>query len=165
MGYLNEGRLTEKGEFSSRIYADEILIGEIFATEFIKGLDEFQIMMIIACLAYEPREKTEFGVLYPSKPVNDLKQKLKGNGFLRREKRFNYLDELTAMVDPCYHGKDIFEIMKNTNFLEGDVIRFFRQMLDRLGQIKNATKDPELKQMLVGCHDRIVSSLSDIDTI
>jgi len=165
MGYLNEGRLTEKGEFSSRIYADEILIGEIFATEFIKGLDEFQIMMIIACLAYEPREKTEFGVLYPSKPLNGLKQKLKDNVFLRREKRFNYLDELTAMVDPCYHGKEIFEIMKNTNFLEGDVIRFFRQMLDRLGQIKNATKDPELKQMLIGCHNLIISSLSDIDTI
>jgi len=162
LGYVKEGRLTEKGEFSSRIYADEITIGEIFATEFYKELNEYHIMMIIACLCYEPREKTRFYKTYQSKFMNDLKKKVRDRHMGRR---FNHLDELTALIHPCYHGKDIFEIMKNTNFLEGDIIRFFRQMLDRFSQIKNATKDMMLKQMVGSCQRLIVDSLADIDRI
>ena len=161
LGFVKEGKLTEKGEFSSGIYADEITIGEIFATDFYKDLMEYQLMMIIACLCYEPRERTEFYKTYPSKPSNDLKKKM----YELKEKRFNSLDSLTALIHPCYHGKDIFEIMKNTNFLEGDIIRFFRQMLDRFSQIRNATNDARLEQMARNCQDIIISSLSDIDKI
>ena len=69
------------------------------------------------------------------------------------------------MIHPCYYGKDVFDILKNTNFLEGDVIRFFRQMLDRFGQIKGATKDRMLQQMIKSCMNLIIDSLSLVDTI
>jgi superfamily II RNA helicase len=55
--------------------------------------------------------------------------------------------------------------MKNTNFLEGDLIRFFRQMIDRLSQIRNATTDPDLRQIVRNCNEIIISSLADIDAI
>jgi len=55
--------------------------------------------------------------------------------------------------------------MKNTNFLEGDIIRFFRQMLDRITQIKHATDDDRLRQMTKSCQEIIISSLADIDAI
>ena len=165
LGYIKEDRLTEKGEFSSKIYADEIVIGEIFATDFYAGLNEYEIMMIIASLCYEPREKTEFYKTYRSKPLNELKKKIWDNEQMRKVSRFNYLDALTAMIHPCYHGKDIFYIIKNTNLLEGDIIRLFRQMLDRLAQIKNATADNRLAQIIRNCQDIIINSLSDIDAI
>jgi len=165
LGYVKEGKLTEKGEFSSKIYADEIIIGEIFATDFYKDLNEYDLMMVIAALCYEPREKTEFYKTYSSKFLNDLKKRIYNDSYIRREKRFNHLDDLTALIHPCYYGKDIFDILKNINFFEGDVIRFFRQMLDRFSQIKGATNDRMLQQMIKSCMNLIGDSLALVDAI
>ena len=162
-GYVHEGKLTYKGEFSSKIYADEIILGEIFATDFYKELNEYQIMLIIACLCYEPREKTEFYKTYTSKFLHDLTRKIHHD--LGIERRFHCIEQLTALMHPCYYGKDIFNIMKNTNLLEGDVIRFFRQMIDRLAQINNATDDFSLRQRVRNCQELIISSLAGIDVI
>ncbi|MFC1732512.1 DEAD/DEAH box helicase [candidate division KSB1 bacterium] len=163
LGYIKEGKLTEKGKFSSKIYSDEIMIGELFATDFYSKLDGYQLMLIMASLCYEPRKKTKFYKTYPSKSLNELKSKIPSD--LGMKKRFNHLDSITALIHPCYHGKDIFEILDNTNLLEGDIIRFFRQMIDRFSQIRNATDDIKLKDMVKSCQDLIIHSLADIDII
>ena len=165
LGYVKDNKLTEKGIFSCEIYSDEILIGEIFATSFYMELSEYQMLMILACLCYEPREKTEFYKEYPSKLVNDLKKRLGANDFLRKEPRFNSLDALTALMHPCYDNKTIFDIIDNTNLLEGDLIRFFRQILDKLNQIKQSSQDQQLQQMLKSCQGLIINCLRDIDTV
>ncbi len=121
--------------------------------------------MIIACLSYEPREKTELYKKYPSNFINELKRRLKTNEYILKEKKFHYIDDITALIDPCYHGKNIFDIMKNTNLLEGDLIRFFRQMLDRMGQITEATDDHILRNMLIGCKHLIKDCLKEIDDV
>jgi superfamily II RNA helicase len=36
--------------------------------------------------------------------------------------------------------------MKRTNLLEGDIIRWFRMIIDVLFQIKNATDNPEVSE-------------------
>jgi len=162
MDYIKDGKLTPKGEFSSKIYSDEILIGEMFATDFYFDLNEYQILMILACLSYEPRAKTEFYKDYPSKFVNDLKGALRKRELL---KNFKSLDKLTALIHPCYHNKSIFEILPNTNLLEGDLIRFFRQILDKIGQIKKATSDERLRQMLGSCQSVIFDCLKDVDVV
>ena len=74
MGYVEHGKLTEKGEFSANIYSDEILLGEIFATDFYKSLNEYQMLMIVACACYEGRERTEYHKLFHSKAIDDLKK-------------------------------------------------------------------------------------------
>src|SRR3989344_5932898 len=141
MGYVNGNSLTEKGVFASKIYSDEIIIGEIFATELYKELNEYQMLMAVACICYESREKTEFFKRYPSQSADSLKKMVWKNEYLSREKRFRQIENLTAMVHPLYHGRNLFRILENTNLLEGDVIRFFRQVVDKLGQIKGATED------------------------
>ncbi len=165
MGYIRDHGLTKKGGFSSKIYADEILTGEIFATDFYRQFDEYQILLIIACLSYEARQNTEFYETYPCRLVVDLKKKLSSEDYLKREKRFENMKDLTALIQPCYEGISIFEIIHNTNLLEGDVIRIFRQMLDRIGQILNATDDDKLIGILKICRDRIDESMKDIDAI
>lgn len=164
LGYVKDGKLTSKGEFSSKIYADEILTGEIFATNFYKGLTEYQFLLIIASLSYEPRERTEFFKKYPSSSLNELKKKIRNSEEVKN-KRFNHLDSLTALIHPLFQGKNVFEIMKNTNFLEGDVIRFFRQMLDRFSQIREAAEVEDLRQIVRNCQDIINDSLSLIDAV
>ena len=165
LDYIKEGKLTKKGEFSSKIYSDEIIIGELFATDFYKGLDEYSFMLIMASLCFEPKEKTELYKTYNSKSLNKLKNKIFNDAYLKKDKRFNNFDELTALVHPCYYGKDLFDIMKNTNFFEGDVIRFLRQMLDKFSQIKEATEDRLLEGKVINCMNLITDSLSLVDTI
>ena len=165
MGYVKNNRLTEKGEFSSNIYSDEILIGEIFATEFYKQLNEYNMLMIVACLCYEARERTEFYKKYPSHFVEHLNKLLWKDDFLRKEKRFNEIDNLTAIVHPCYHGMDLFKILESTNLLEGDVIRFLRQVIDKLGQIKSSTQDKSLRDMLDNCQKLVNDCVKDFGIV
>ncbi|NQV08299.1 DEAD/DEAH box helicase [Candidatus Woesearchaeota archaeon] len=165
LGYVKDDKLTYKGEFSSRVYADEILIGEIFATDFYKGLNEYQILLIIACIVYESRKTTEFYTKFPSKLIADLKRKIRSNFYISKDKRWKDMNHLTALVTPCYERKTIFDILKNTNLVEGDLLRFFRQIVDRIGQVRKATDNEELRQKLRGCLELIDDCLTDIDTV
>ena len=166
LNYVKQNNsLTDKGDFSSKIYADEIDYGEIFSTDFYKDLNEYQVLMIIAALCYESRERTKFFEKYLTDDLRKLKKLLRNNEYLYKEKRFKSFNKLTALIHPVYHGKTIFDVLDNTNLLEGDVIRFFRQIMDRLGQIKKATKDDALRRMLNTCQDVISDSMKDIDVI
>jgi superfamily II RNA helicase len=165
LGYVSEGKLTDKGEFSSKIYADVIMIGEIFSTEFYLDLNEYQLLLLLACLCYEPREKTELYEEYHSKFLSDLKKAVKMDKYIGSDQRFRNLDSITALMHPCFKGESIFEVMKNTNLLEGDLIRFFRQILDRINQIKKATEDRRLKQIVRNCQDLVLNCLKDIDVV
>ena len=165
IGYIKNNMLTEKGEFSSNIYSDEILTGEIFATDFYKQLNEYQMLMIVACICYEARERTEHRKTYPSKPSNELKKLIWADEFLNKDKRFREIDNLTSMIHPCYYGSSLFKILENTSLLEGDLIRFFRQIIDRLGQIKSATQDKSLRDMLDNCQQLVNNCVKDFGIV
>jgi superfamily II RNA helicase len=165
-GFLDKtGELTEKGDFSANIYADEILTGEIFASKFHRGLGDYQLMLLIGGLSYEHKPKNEFYKKFPSGDVKNLLKQLKGNEKLRRYRRFEHVKDLTALLHPCFYGADLFGAFKNTNLLEGDVIRFYRQMLDRIGQIKNATPDYMLKERLDGVQEKIQNFIQAVDVL
>jgi superfamily II RNA helicase len=166
MGYVTQdNKLTEKGEFASTIYADEILTGEIFATDFYKQLNEFQILLIIACLSYEAREKTKFYKDFGSDFLNSLVNRIHKDVFLKKSKQFKQLKNMTTFIHPIYHGKKVFDVMDMTNLPEGDIFRFYRQVLDRIGQIKNSTRDGRLKDILKSCKTVISDAMEDIDAI
>jgi len=165
LGYIQNGTLTPKGMFASKIYVDEITMTEIFATPFYKKLNEYHILLVLACLCYEPRERTEFFKRFPSREMNELQHLIAKDPLLSKHKLFPFMATLTALISPCYNGKSIFDIIANTNLLEGDLIRFFRQILDRIGQLKNATDDRELVATLENCQLLIKTCLKDIDVV
>ncbi|MCX6710256.1 MAG: DEAD/DEAH box helicase [Candidatus Woesearchaeota archaeon] len=165
LGYIDGNELTEKGEFSSRIYADEILFGEIFATDFYKSLNEYQILIVLACICNEASEKTEFENEVKSKDVAALRRILIDKGFMKKDRRFNYFNEMTSLIYPAYKGESIFEVIKNTTMLEGDVMRFFRQILDRIGQIRNAANDRNLITVMDDCQNIIQNCIKDVDIV
>ena len=165
LGYVSENALTEKGEFGSRIYSDEILTTEIFATPFYRKLDEYQMLLMVAAIVYEYRERTQFRQLFPSPAFNDMVRKIQADAYLSKEKRFAHSRDLTAFVHPCYHGDTIFDILGNTNLLEGDILRLFRQMMDRMNQIKMATTDTQLRDRMENCQRLVIACLKDIDAV
>ena len=159
--YIEDDKLTYKGEFAARIYADEIITAEIFATDFYKNLEEYEITMILCAICYEPRETTKFFNVFKSKKVFNLKRKLRKF----KDKHFINLLDLTAFIDPLYKEKTLFDILDNTNLLEGDVIRLLRQILDRIGQMKKATHDIDLSHTLDSIAFKIEKSMEEIDMI
>ncbi|MFH1849071.1 MAG: DEAD/DEAH box helicase [archaeon] len=164
-GFIDDRGLTEKGRFASRIFSDEIITAEIFGTGFWIGLNEYQILLLLACIVYEPREREKFKKMQPTSFSRELRRALMRHPVLSRERRFNLMDKLASMVDPVYHGSSMFDILPSTNLLEGDLIRFFRQMIDRIGQIRKSTQNHDLVEILKNCNDVIVSSMKDIDAI
>ena len=77
--------------------------------------------------------------------------------------RFGEIDNLTGIIYPCYKGHGIFEVLKNSSLPEGDVIRFFRQIIDRLSQIKAATQDRSLGDMMDNCQKIVAACIEEVD--
>ncbi|MBI2550361.1 DEAD/DEAH box helicase [Candidatus Woesearchaeota archaeon] len=165
LGYISERRLTEKGEFASQIYSDEILIGELFATDFHKQLNTYQILLLIAAVCYEGRERTQFHHRFPSQDAHRLQHLLRTHHYAQKDKRFEEVIDITAIAQPCYSGQNLFDIVKNTSLQEGDIIRLLRQVLDKLRQARTATKDHKLASALHECQQRVISCLKDVDVV
>ena len=162
-GFIKDQVLTDKGVFSSKIFADEITMGEIFATEVVESLDEYQILLVLAALVYESKErkKTESSG-YKNEQLQQLLGVLHKKEPLHHERKFLQLQEMTTLVYPIYHGKTFFDVLESTEMLEGDLIRFYGQILDRLGQIRKATVDHKLIRKMENCQGIVEKSLEGI---
>ncbi len=165
LGYLSDGRLTEKGEFAAQIYSEEILTGELFVTDFYKQLNTYQTLLLVAAICYESRERTQFHKKFPSEDARRLQHLLRTHHYTQKDKRFEDITDITALIQPCYEGANLFDLAKNTSLQEGDVIRFLRQILDRIRQVKTATKDHHLTSTLHDCQKRVISCLKDVDVV
>ncbi|MBI2175730.1 DEAD/DEAH box helicase [Candidatus Woesearchaeota archaeon] len=165
LGYLTDRRLTEKGEFAAQIYSDEIITGELFATDFYKQLNTYQTLLVIAAICYESRERTQFHHRFPTQDAHRLQHLLRTHHYTQKDKRFEDLIDITAIIHPCYEGANLFVLAKNTSLQEGDIIRFLRQILDRIRQVRSATKDHHLTSTLHDCQARVINCLKDVDVV
>lgn len=163
--YIADGKLTPKGEFASRIFCDEMLISELFATTFYYQLNEYQMMLLIGSLVYEPRVSDKFFKRMMDGDADQLMRRLQKDDFLGKARQFKRMKDLTTFIHPCYNGKSFFTLLDKSSLLEGDVIKFFKQMLDRIGQIRKATRDQRLVDMLRECAVRIDKCLEGIDVV
>lgn len=163
-GYVKSGMLTGKGEFASRIYSDEIITTEIFGTGIIRELNQYQALLLLACICHE-KEKTEFHRQYQSKDLERVKRLVLSHNELRQDKRFREMGNMTSIMHPCYHGKSIFEIIPNTSMPEGDLIRFLKQVIDRTNQIRHAAPGSSLAGFMDGCRQIVVKCIQDVDMV
>lgn len=162
LGYVEEEKLTEKGHFAAKIFADEITIGEIFATDIVSELDEYQILLLLACLVYEFRDLDMFKKKFDNEKVRLIWKIISKNEFLYNEKKFKEMNKLTAIIHPIYYGESFFDVLEQTSLVEGDLIRFFGQILDRAGQIKKATANFNVQRKMLNCEGIIKKALEGI---
>jgi len=160
--FIVGNKLMPKGFFSSKIFADEITLGEIFATPLVEKLDEYQILLVLAALVYEPREGHKFKQKFKDDSLQKVKGILRKNEYVGREKKFLQLDNVTVFINPIYNGKTFFDVLDFTNLLEGDLIRLYSQILDRVGQILKASADYKLKNKMINCQSIVTRALEGI---
>ncbi|MFH1456164.1 MAG: DEAD/DEAH box helicase [archaeon] len=156
LDHINKkGQLTDKGIFATRIYTNELLTTEIFGTDMWKNFDEYELACLLATLTFERRR----GNMFYKKTAKDKYAKfarlLNQNPYLKQKLKIELLRDIVPLVYHWTHEGKFKDMMKFTNFQEGDYIRFFRQIIDLLRQILKATTNEELKFRLHEIKDKI----------
>ena len=161
-GIEKQVKLTEKGDFSSKIFADEIAMGEAFSTSISEKIDEYQILLVLAALVYEPRDTHKFRQKFKNDSLKKLRLILRDNDYLSQFDKFENFEIITVFIKPIFDGKTFFDVLQLTNLLEGDLIRIYAQIMDRIGQIKKASENFELRNKMDNCKGIIEKALEGI---
>lgn len=143
-GYIKDMKLTPKGLFARHIYSNEIVISELFATGLWKSLDPIQISTILAVLAYEPRRADMFLAKPDRKETSKILNAISSNKLVAEKINFDALNGLYPLVNSWSNNTPFIGLMKMVNWQEGDIIMFFRQVVDSIRQITKAASSPEV---------------------
>ncbi len=166
LGYLHGGKLLPRGEFAAEIYAQELLLTEIYHAGLLHDLDVDQVNALLVGVDYEPR-KGEMGwprdLPFDPKPVRRI----------LRDLVYRYgVDEKDARFHPSFaplayrwsRGCTFAELIKGrANIQEGDVVIAFRREIDILRQLRTACRgDESLSAKLRECMDRMDRDLIQV---
>lgn len=164
MRYITKNEeITDKGLFASRIYYQELLISELFATGFYKRFSELELLQIIAAIIYEPKANDHFSFTGIHKKYNQLTQKLSENQYVYAHLNKLSLKRMMAIVETWSKGGSFSLVLQLTNYQEGDVVRLFRRMIDMIQQIMHAGLDEELRDQLAECRRIIDHGLVSVE--
>jgi len=165
--YLKDGKLLPRGEFASQIYAQELLITELYFNGLFHEWTEDQINAVIVAVDYEPR-KGEFlprSLPYDPKPIRRIiRQLLYHYGVEERDVRFH--PSLSNLAFKWSQGCEFFELLQDAPHLqEGDIVAAFRRGIDLLRQIRGAClqDDPILAGKLKNCMDKMDRDLVQVN--
>ena len=143
-GYIKDGKLTPKGLFARHIYSNEIVVSEIFATGLWKSLTPIQLSSLLAVLNYEPRRADTFLGKPDRKETAKIIQVLKDNSLVMESLDKDALEGIYPLVNSWSTNMPFMELLDQVNWQEGDVIMFFRQVVDAIRQVIKAAASPEV---------------------
>ena len=117
---------------------------------------------MLGALVYEEKRDLEFRKMYSAKCISSLVGILRKHKYLNKGEWWHNMEVASALVHPVYKKMKFIDILENTTMPEGDLIRFFMQLLDRLEQIDRATQDEGLRNLMRNCKHLVKQSLEGI---
>jgi superfamily II RNA helicase len=156
MEYLTpEGKLTWKGAFLLQVYANELVLGEIFGTELQQQFDEIELCLLISAIVFEERKNMHFKMAKHDPVTESIVKKLAANQYaLEHVDKFT-LKRLSLLVTCWASGAEFTQLLDYTELPEGDIVHFFLRISDAMRQLRHATQDESLKERLLGCLKRM----------
>lgn len=169
MDYMEEGGvLLPRGEFAARIYAQELLLTEMYFAGYFHEWDEDQINAVMVAVDYEPRKMERIprpsSLPFDPKPIKKIIRELVYRyGVDEREIRF--FPSLSPLAYRWSQGCDFFELLNYTELQEGDIVSAFRRAIDLIRQIRTACleEDPILASKLKNCMNKMDRDLVEIN--
>jgi len=154
--YKQDGsfELSEKGLFASRIYNDDLVVTNIFCSGKTKELGERDILLLIGAISFEERKNTRFKSRY-NKVTNNVFDLFRDDKDVMIYLKKKPVQKLEQFLMSWLDGFEFVDVMQFTNILEGDIVRFFRQIIDLLQQIQHATLDDELREKVIALKKKI----------
>ncbi len=171
LGHTGGDRLTPKGEFASWMYGYELLLSEMLEAGYLEMLDETRLSVLLCALVFEARK----GQLEPRLPGPVAGVQTKALSFLAKihakelahkiypptkAPQFHLARALEAWVGGCLFT----DLARHTDVDEGEIIRYFRMVVQLLRQIKQAPQVGErLRQTAGGALRKINRDLVDAE--
>jgi len=146
--------LTRKGLFATHIYTEELLVSSIFCSELTSRFSPREILLIAGGIVYEERKNIVF---YGNerKISDDVYHKVSSQRTINRYLHEKNMHVLEPFLNAWYSGAEFADLMKYTTMLEGDIVRFVRQIIDLLEQVMHATADDDLKDRIKDVEKKI----------
>jgi superfamily II RNA helicase len=148
--------LTPKGHFARHLYSNEITLTELFFLPFLDKISDLDLLTILASITYEERRLDYFMIKGSEKTYQRILQRLDKTRVIRDINKIS-LKRMINFVKAWATGATFTELMTYSNMAEGDIIRFFRRLIDTLTQLQHGTEDIALKdrmQKLITLIDR-----------
>lgn len=156
LGYIENGSLTDKGQFAKTVYGYELILSELYDRQILEQLDEFGLGIITLAAVFEPRKNQRLAPL--SKTGNtvrdaceELYEKIKN-----KEQRYKIYPfskkphfNLSKSMEAWLRGTNFSRILQFTDTDEGEVVRYFRMTVQILREInKNKACSHNLKERI-----------------
>ncbi|HIH38367.1 DEAD/DEAH box helicase [Candidatus Woesearchaeota archaeon] len=148
MGYVKNDTLTEKGKFITHVYDNELLIGELCATPLRISFSDNELLIVLAGIVYESRRSDYFSIKATKNSYTRIISILSKNAYLQKNVNKLAIKRMIRFVSVWITGGTFEELLESSNLLEGDVIRFFRRLIDVLRQIRNGTADQDFAERI-----------------
>ncbi len=163
-GYMDDDRLTAKGEMAAALYGFELPITELFFTGFFEDADEAEIACLMVAIVFESKRSGWYknaGDGEMRRYLREAAQVLREVG--RREAELGIEngtraidDNLTSAVMAWLDGADLDELQEHTDASDGDIVRTLRHAVDLLRQFRRVVEGHEL---LRGKLDKSIAAL------
>jgi superfamily II RNA helicase len=158
LGYIDAGSLTWKGDFASKVYTRELELAElVYECDFAHWTLE-ELLVTISALAYEPKRSDTFDMT--TSYEKSIMQKITKNQTLLKHIKPVFLQKVSKITVSWYNQESFEQLLGYTNLSEGDIIRYFRQIIDMLRQIKGALQTNDPSNILI---DKCTAILKKID--
>jgi superfamily II RNA helicase len=138
LGFLENKKVTWKGEFATRIYTRELEVGELVYSGILAKMNLKELGVVLASLIYEERRMDEFDI--EGVDIGPILKKLKDNQFLDKKVKKIALKKMHKIVNLWLSGASFEKLLDVCNLAEGDIIRLFRQLIDMSKQILSSLK-------------------------
>jgi superfamily II RNA helicase len=165
LGYIEGTDLLPRGLFASCIYAQELLVTELFFDGVFHEWSEDEINSMIVAVDYEPRkgESAPRDVPFDFDRVRKIIRRLHMYGVDDSDSRFHTSLSIQAFKWSC--GCEFQELLRSeAGFQEGDIVAGFRRGIDLLRQIRAACEDndPALAAKIRRCMDKMDRDLVEV---
>ena len=145
LGHLNDKGLTLKGQFASWMYGYELVLSEMLEDGYLETLNEARLSALLCALVFEPRKNQDC----PKLPPNLDSVEKKSYGYLKRvhakEANFKIYPatklpyfHLATALEAWIGGCAFKDLGRHTEVDEGEIIRYFRMVIQLLRQLKQA---------------------------
>jgi len=150
-GYVEEGRLTDKGRFTSQVNGYEVPAAEYREAGLLDRLEGFPLAALLLATVYEPRlEDTsrpprDRSVMKVAEEAVELVSAFRAAEFeaglvdVVREPHFG----LSGVLEEWMRGAPLAHLPELTTVGEGDVVRNFRLLLQYARQVRKAVPQHE----------------------
>jgi ATP-dependent RNA helicase DOB1 len=157
LNYIQDRKLTTKGNFAAAIYGYELPLAEIYAQNILESLSQTELAIFTCALVYEPRKANHAPKI--TRNVRALKEitdttikdihRLEGK-FHIWSKSKEYFYHLAQTTEAWLNGTDFSKLGRYSDVDEGELVRYFRMTVQILREMQHADVFSDLLKEKVG---------------